>query len=105
MAWTIEGTDEFQAWFSGLAEVEQDSVARKVEVLQQRGPSLGRPDVDGIKSSRYPNMKELRVQQGGDAYRILFAFDPRRTGILLLGGRKSDTKWYKTAVPTADKLY
>ena len=50
-------------------------------------------------------MKELRIQHGGDAYRVLFAFDPRRVGILLLGGRKPDNKWYKRAVPAADKLY
>lgn len=41
----------------------------------------------------------------GDAYRVLFAFDPRRVAILLLGGRKPDQKWYKTAIPAADKLY
>jgi hypothetical protein len=53
----------------------------------------------------YPNMKELRVVYAGDAYRVLFAFDPRRVAILLLGGRKPDQKWYKTEVPAADKLY
>ena len=51
------------------------------------------------------NMKELRVVHHGDAYRVLFAFDPRRVAILLLGGRKPDQKWYKTAIPAADKLF
>jgi hypothetical protein len=50
-------------------------------------------------------MKELRVQIAGDAYRILFAFDPRRAGILLMAARKADQKWYKDAVPKADALY
>jgi hypothetical protein len=36
---------------------------------------------------------------------VLFAFDPRRTAILLLGGRKADSKWYKTAIPEAEKIY
>jgi len=45
------------------------------------------------------------VQHAGDAYLIAFAFDPRRVGILLLGGRKADKKWYKAAVATADKIY
>jgi len=33
-------------------------------------------------------MKELRISSGG-ALRVLFAFDPRRTAVLLLGGDKS----------------
>jgi hypothetical protein len=50
-------------------------------------------------------MKELRVQHAGDAYRVLFAFDPKRNAILLLGDRKADQKWYKHAVPKADKIF
>jgi hypothetical protein len=51
-------------------------------------------------------MKELRVSQGG-ALRVLFAFDPRRHAILLLGGDKSGQweEWYETAIPAADVLY
>ena len=105
MAWAIEGTDEFQEWFAELTAAERMSVARKIDLLEQAGPALGRPDADHLKGSRYPNMKELRVQHAGDAYRIFFAFDPRRAGILLLGGRKADKQWYKSAVAAADKIY
>jgi hypothetical protein len=51
-------------------------------------------------------MKELRVSKGG-ALRVLFAFDPRRNAILLLGGDKSGqwTEWYEWAIPAADLLY
>jgi hypothetical protein len=105
MAWKIEGTDEFQEWFIGLTDPERISVARKIDLLEQTGPRLGRPDADQLKGSRYQNMKELIVQHAGDAYRIPFAFDPRRVGILLLGGRKADKKWYKAAVAAADKIY
>jgi len=62
MAWDIEATDEFKLWFAGLAEAEQISIGRKVDLLEMLGPVLGRPDVDSIKGSRVPNMKELRVQ-------------------------------------------
>ena len=65
MAWDIEATDEFKQWFAGLAEAEQISIGRKVDLLEMLGPVLGRPDVDSIKGSRFPNMKELRVQHGG----------------------------------------
>ena len=38
--------------------------------------------------------------------RVLYAFDPVRNAILLLGGDKTgDKRWYKTHVPIADKLY
>jgi len=84
MAWDIEATDEFKQWFAGLAEAEQISIGRKVDLLEMLGPVLGRPDVDSIEGSRFPNMKELRVQHGGKPYRVLFAFDPRQTGILLI---------------------
>ena len=51
-------------------------------------------------------MKELRASRGG-ALRVLFAFDPLRSAILLLGGDKSGQwdEWYRTAVPRADDLY
>ena len=40
-------------------------------------------------------MKELRVQHQGKPYRILFAFDPRRSAYLILGGDKTgDANWY-----------
>lgn len=89
MAWDVEFTDEFGAWWDGLTEAEQDSVAADVRVLGEFGPALGRPHVDKVKGSRFLNMKELRVQYAGKPYRILFAFDPRRTALLLIGGNKN----------------
>jgi hypothetical protein len=50
---------------------------------------LGRPHADLITTSQYPNMKELRTQHRGRPYRTLFAFDPRRVAILLIGGDKT----------------
>lgn len=105
MAWSIEATQEFAEWFAGLTASEQISVAAKVDVLEQLGPSLGRPHVDTLKGSKYPNMKELRVQHGGKPYRILFAFDSRQTGILLIGGRKGSANWYHKAIRSADRIY
>ena len=51
-------------------------------------------------------MRELRIQHGGNPYRILYAFDPRRRALLLIGGKKKGTnRWYETYVPIADRLY
>ena len=105
MAWNIEATDEFQRWFASLNAAERVSVARKVDLLEELGPLLGRPDVDTIKGSHFPNMKELRIQHRGKPYRVFFAFDPRQTGILLIGGRKGTKQWYKTHVALADEIY
>jgi hypothetical protein len=106
MAWSVEYTDTFAAWWEGISGEEQEDVAFSVKLLEKIGPALGRPHVDSLaKQSKYPNMKELRIAHGGDAYRVLFAFDPRRVAILLLGGRKPDQKWYKAAIPAADRQY
>lgn len=110
--WSVEYSDSFQDWWLDLTESQQNAVTAKVELLQEEGPSLGRPSVDTISGSRHPNMKELRTGQGG-ALRIFFAFDPRRSAILLIGGNKSPVDpttpnwnaWYELFVPIADDLY
>ena len=51
-------------------------------------------------------MKELRTQHRGRPYRTLFAFDPRRVAILLIGGDKTgNDRWYEEFVPRADQIY
>jgi len=51
-------------------------------------------------------MRELRVQHRGRPYRVLYAFDPRRAAILLIGGDKTgNDRWYEQYVPIADDLY
>jgi len=51
-------------------------------------------------------MRELRVQVGGDPYRVFYAFDPRRAAILLIGGTKAgDDRFYDRMIPIADRLY
>ncbi len=70
------------------------------------GPNLPRPHSDTVNGSKFKNMKELRTQHSGKPYRTLYAFDPRRTAILLVGGNKEGKKnWYKTLIPIADKLF
>ena len=105
MAYEIEGTDEFIQWFGGLSSGEKESVAAKIDVLEEFGLALGRPSVDTVKGSQYPNMKELRIQHAGRPYRVFFAFNPRRTAILLIGGCKSGKGFYKRMIPKADAVY
>lgn len=58
--WEAEATDEFIDWWNTLTETQQEAIDARVRLLQQRGPSLGRPTVETIKSSRHHRMKELR---------------------------------------------
>lgn len=106
MPWEIEFTDEFGKWWDGLTKAEQDSIDSSVFMLGEEGPALTRPYADTVRESQYPNMRELRIQHEGRPYRILYAFDPRRTGILLIGGDKTgNARWYKEFVPKADAIY
>ncbi|MGI8688733.1 MAG: type II toxin-antitoxin system RelE/ParE family toxin [Thermomicrobiales bacterium] len=95
MEWDVEGTDTFKEWFLGLTDAEDIAVSEAINALMTTGPSLGRPFVDTLSGSRIPNLKELRPKRNN--IRILFAFDPRRTAILLLGGSKTNDwqGWYK----------
>ncbi len=105
--WEVEFTDEFRAWWDTLTEVQQEALAGRVKLLEERGPNLRRPYVGQIKGSAFdPQMKELICDEQG-SLRVLFMFDPRRTAILLLGGDKTGlwNRWYRTAVPAADRLY
>ncbi len=104
--WDVEFTDEFELWWNGLDGDEQVSVDASVRLLQSLGPSLARPYADTIKGSAHANMKELRTQHQGRPLRTLFAFDPRRTAILLIAGDKTgDDRFYERMVAEADRLY
>ena len=106
MECNIEYTDEFEAWWNTLSEDEQEDVAAIVGLLEEKGTQLPFPFSTGVGGSKHSHMRELRVQSKSNPLRILYAFDPRRTAILLIGGNKrGDTRWYKTYVPIADKLY
>jgi len=64
------------------------------------------PYSSGIARSKHDHMRELRVQSGGRPVRIFYAFDPRRSAILLIGGDKTgDKRFYETMIPIADRLY
>jgi len=106
MEWVVEVTDKFTAWWDDLTEAEQVDVAAVVELLENRGPQLPYPHSSGIHGSKHGHMRELRIQHKGRPYRVLYAFDPRRMAILLLGGDKTgNDEWYDKNIPIADRLY
>ncbi len=104
--WEVEFTAAFETWWNSLESDEQESVAASVGLLELLGPQLPRPHSDTLKGSRHANLKELRTQHRGRPLRTLYAFDPRRMAILLIGGDKTgDGRFYDRMIPVADKLY
>ena len=77
-----------------------------VELLRHLGPGLPRPHSDTVKASKHSNMKEWRTQHKGRPIRTFYAFDPRRSAILLIGGDKTgDNRFYVKMIPMADRLF
>jgi hypothetical protein len=106
MPWNVEHTDEFAEWYGDLSETQQDDITANGLLLMEHGPQLPFPYSSGVNGSKHPQMRELRVQSGGRPLRIFYAFDPRRSAILLIGGDKTgDDRFYKRMVPIADALY
>jgi len=103
--WTVLFSPEAEEWLETLADAEYASIMAAIGLLEEVGPTLGRPAVDTITGSRHSNMKELR--SFGGHLRALFAFDPQRQALVLLGGNKAGnwTGWYEQNIPAADDLY
>ena len=85
MPWSVEFTNEFRVWWDTLTEHQQEDVAASVQLLMEHGPHLRFPHASGVEGSTQTHMHALRVQSGGRPLRIFYAFDPRRTAILLVG--------------------
>jgi hypothetical protein len=104
--WEVLFAEEFAQWLDTVEVGLRTRIAAHVELPERFGPRLGRPRVDTIKGSAYANLKELRVQYRREPWRILFAFDPRRRAVLLVGGTKTgDKRWYEEQVRIAEERY
>ena len=103
--WKVEYTDEFEAWWIDLAEETQDDIDRVVMLLEEHGPTLGYPYSSDIKGAKFA-LRELRVQSDGRPIRVLYAFDPVRSALLLIGGDKTgNERWYSENVPKAERIF
>lgn len=105
--WTIKTTDTFDCWFAALKDSDRASVLAALLVLREKGPGLSRPYADTLSGSRFSNMKELRIQSRGQPIRAIFAFDPRRTGIVLCAGSKAgnEKRFYDEMILVADREF
>lgn len=101
--WNVYVVNEVRDWIQALDEASHTRVVAAIDLLAEHGPGLGRPLVDTISGSKIANLKELRP----GTVRILFAFDPWRSSILLVAGDKAGrwNAWYQDAIPMAEQRY
>lgn len=108
MVWVVEIGDEFEQEFDRLPHDVQTEILALARLLQRFGPQLKRPRVDTLNASRHANMKELRFTAAGGAWRVAFAFDPKRSAVLLVAGDKSggsEKRFYRELIRKADDRF
>lgn len=105
-AWTVLFHGDFNTEFDELPEPVQDELLAQLKLLEQFGPTLGRPRVDTLKGSSHANMKELRFEAANGVWRAAFAFDPKRRAVVLVAGDKSggsQRRFYEQLLKRADR--
>jgi hypothetical protein len=108
VSWTVLFHPAFDSEFRELSETVQDELLAHAKLLEQFGPTLGRPRVDTLNGSKHANMKELRFDADDGVWRVAFAFDPKRRAVLLVAGDKSggsEDRFYRQLLRTADKRF
>jgi hypothetical protein len=108
MAWSIDFHTDFYPEFTALPTDVRLELLAKLALLEEFGPSLKRPHVDTLKGSIHANMKEIRFQAADGAWRVAFAFDPKRSAILLVAGDKSgssEKRFYRQLIEIADSRF
>lgn len=108
MVWEVFFHDAFEPEFEGFPEGLQDELLAHAKLLAEFGPHLGRPTVDTLKGSCFPNMKELRFDWNKQVWRVAFAFDSARQAVLLVGGNKAglvQRRFYKQLIRVADARF
>ncbi|MCZ7834800.1 type II toxin-antitoxin system RelE/ParE family toxin [Atlantibacter hermannii] len=106
--WEVITTDVFDQWLFAQNQGLREDVLAAMHILEEFGPHLGRPYVDTLHGSIFPNLKELRIQHEGNPVRACFAFDPLRRAVVLCAGDKTGVNeklFYKTMIRQAEAEY
>jgi len=108
MEWEVKFHEAFDGEFAELPEAVQDELLAHAALLATSGPQLKRPRADTLNGSKHANMKELRFDADDGVWRVAFAFDPERKGILLVAGDKSgqsEKRFYRQLIAKADERF
>ena len=104
-SWEVVLHPEVISWLDSQSDSDYSLIRDALEALHMAGPNLGRPFVDRLKGSKFHNLKELRPRSS--QIRLLFAFDPERSAIVLVAGDKTNywNIWYRKNIPIAEERY
>ena len=108
MQWTVSNHEAFEPEFNALPSPVRLALLAELMLLRTYGPVLGRPHADTLSGSRHSNMKELRFTADDGVWRVAFAFDPARKGIILVAGDKAGVaqkRFYKALIAKADARF
>lgn len=98
-------TNEFEEWFEVLSSKEQEDIGFVVRLLELFGVRLEFPHSSGLKGSNAA-LRELRPRKGRSPLRVVYAFDPRRDAVLLIGGdKRQGSKVYEKLIREAEKVW
>lgn len=106
--WNVILEEPVHIWLKSLPKEDILKIYAGIELLSTEGPQLGRPYADTIQGSKYPNLKELRIQAKLSVFRLFFIFDPIRQAIVLCGGNKkgkNEKRFYKEMIHLAEQTY
>jgi hypothetical protein len=108
MPWTVNFHRAFEAEFAELPLGVREALAAAATLLNSQGPMLGRPHADTLAGSKHSNMKELRFTADDGVWRVAYAFDAKRKGIILVAGDKAGVtqkRFYKALIAKADARF
>lgn len=101
----VKALAEFHEWYAALDDSQRGPVIDAIDYLRKKGLAVEFPKSSKILGTDYP-LRELRIQVKGRPFRVIYAFDPWRSAVLLLGGDKGgDKRFYKKVVPRAERLW
>jgi hypothetical protein len=108
MPWHVLIHPDFEPELLALPKAVRIELLAKAHLLELTGPALRRPHADTLEGSKHANMKELRFCADDGEWRVAFAFDPTRDGILLVAGDKSGVsqkRFYQSLIRRADARF
>jgi len=101
----LVATEAYDGWFQTLSAAEQAAVFNVVAKLRALGFELSGEHCSALEGTDLP-LRELRPKRGKSPLRVVYAFDPARQAVLLIGGDKSgDAKFYRRLIPIAERIW
>jgi hypothetical protein len=99
-------TDEYGEWFATLTQEEKETTDHVVGLLEEFGLRLGSPYSSDVEGSEPYAFRELRPKKGQSPLRVIYAFDPSRDAVLIIGGDKGkESKFYERIIQKAKTIW